>query len=352
MDQVRKYLFWIVIAAVLVIAGGVYLVVVPGIQDQAKTLGSSNEQNRNKVHELAKNPKLIMNGNYVGAAESFAKHLGAERTQINDLFKDKKLVLDEKFKKAPEDREIQFDQWLKDTRQEILDMASKGGLRLPGDFSTKLMFEGKKTEDAVDREARINRLAFLYELVRILSSTKAEGTRAGFDPDMGKTETADHVKIGVESLDLLDILADKDFTARMSAASHKAWDLAKSGALFHDDTGSKPCKSTGVELRFTAPFALIPSVLQALEGSSVYYGVICKLDTQRTAAAYPGQEDLARLSVPHKDLPESARLHPYYQESPLQVLVLMELVSYDADGAKAAFAPPAPAAASKTPPKK
>lgn len=352
MDQVKKYLFWIVIAAVLVIAGGAYMLIVPGIQEQAANLHKSNEQNRSKVHELAKNPKQIMNSTYVSAAEGYAKHLGAEKTQIIDLLKDKKLVLDDKFKKAPEDIQIQFDQWLKDTRQGILDMAAKGGLRLPADFASKHMFEGKKTEDAADREARINRLALIHELVRILSSTKADGTRTGFDPEMSKAESVEHPQVGAESLDLLDILADKDFAARVNTAARKAWDLGKAGAVYHDDTGAKPYKSTGIEMRFTAPFSAIPAILQALEGSGVYYGVVCKIDTQRTASAYPGQEELARLSVPRKDQPEGARLHPYYQESALQVLVLMELVTFDAEGAKAALAPPAPPAASKTPPKK
>ncbi|MCW8133803.1 MAG: hypothetical protein KIS92_25880 [Planctomycetota bacterium] len=346
MDAVKRYVFWIVLAVVLVIAAGGYLLVVPSLGEQADGLRANNETKRAKVAQLAKDHKSIQNNAYVVAANNYQRQLEAEKNQILDSLKDKKLVLGERFKKAPSDIQIQFDQWLKDTRQEILDKAAKNNLRLPADFATQQMFEGRKTEDENDRLFRIERLALIDELVRILSETKGDVSQTSFEPDLTKPDSTERALQGVMSLDKIEILGEKDYAARTSAYARKAWDLGKAASLYKDPSGPSPVKTAGLELRFTAPFSVVAPVLQALENTNVFYGVIRKIDTQRASCAYPGVEDLAGLGVPKKD-GNSAKVHPYFQEPPLQVLVLLELNSFDAEGAKAAFAPPAAPPAKK-----
>lgn len=346
MEAVKRYLFWIVLGVALLLAAGGYLLIVPGIQGETHALQGSNDSKRTEIANLAKNPKDIKNQAYVQAADNYAKYLTSEKTQLTDLLKDRKIVLEGRFKEVPEDLQIQFDQWLKDTRQAILDLAAKGGLRLPADLGVQRMFEGKKTEDAADRERRIKQLALIHELVRILAETKSEVIRVGFEPDMKKQdEVSQRLPAGASSLDGLDVLNEKEFAAKANSAARKAWELVRAGSTFKEDNAPKPYKSTGVELRFTAPFSSIPKLLQALENSNVYYGIVHKVDTQRTSAAYP--EDPAKGLPPRKDEAVPAN-NTFFQEAPLQVLVLLELIAYDPVGAATAAAPPpAPAPAKK-----
>lgn len=344
MEAVKRYLFWIVLGVVLLLAAGGYLLIVPGIQGETLALQGSNDSKRSEISALAKNPREIKNQAYVQAADNYAKHLTSEKNQLTDLLKDRKVVLEGRFKEVPEDLQIQFDQWLKDTRQAILDLAAKGGLRLPSDLGVQRMFEGKKTEDAADRERRIVQLALIHELVRILAETKSDVTRVSFEPDMKKQdEITQRLPAGASALDGLDVLNEKDFAAKMNGSTRKAWELVRAGPNFKEDNAPRPYKSTGVELRFTAPFSAVPKLLQALENSNAYYGIIHKVDTQRTAGAYP--EDPAKGLPPRKDEAVPAN-NTYFQEAPLQVQVLLELIAYDPVGAAAATAPP-PAPAKK-----
>ncbi|MCZ7646688.1 MAG: hypothetical protein M5U26_15610 [Planctomycetota bacterium] len=355
MEGVMKYLFWVVLAAILVIAAGVYMLMVPSITGESATLKGVISAKAAEVQKYAADSSKVVSSKHVEAVEAYRKQLAQEETAILGLWEGKGLKLPDDFAASPKDS-ITFDNWLIDKRAEILKLAEQAGLKLPADFGKRFLFEGQNlpSNDEAARQARLKQAAIVQEVVRVLSSVKVKVPHYAFNPDAkAQAEAApEMVDAGVLRLDNLTLSDPEKTQADHEAAYAEALKLAgaPSGAK---ETGSTLQKSQALTLLITLPAQAVPAVARALENSDRWVAAVRKIDTQRIAQPFAALEDL-RAAAPAGEAPAEAlqnlKLNTYFQEAGVQAYLELDLVEFDREAAKKLqqAAQVKPAASSKT----
>ena len=336
MDAVKKYIFWVVVGVVLLAGAGFWFMTVPGLQAQTKELNEANQTKMIDVETKAKKSKDIRNQRYVDAAKDYQKHLEKQQGEILGLLKDKKIVLGDEFEKAP-DALLDFNNvWTRDIREKIKEEAKKNELSLPGgEFAAQILFDDSGAKDAPQRRDRILRLALAQEVIRILSTRKVTVTRPKFEPKLTEPEGSETVSLGAYSLDSFAILTDREMESRLAGATKRAYDNAGAAqAVSKTPPVKAPVNSMGLQVTFTAAPAAVAEILKGFETSERFFGSIVRIDTQRAVDVYPAQSQLGRIVPGTTKDAEAHKINSHFQEGPVQVLVLVELLSYDESKAK------------------
>ncbi|MCY3022721.1 MAG: Amuc_1100 family pilus-like protein [Planctomycetota bacterium] len=370
MDFIRKNVFWIGLA-VLVLAGvGLWAAVVPAIASTADEYKSKCKEKVGDFERLAKRaeskddsaPDSIKNPKHVQLASEYGKKV---KEQLDALRKDLgKRKLELKFDVSgitPSD----YDTKLKEIRDNICKQAEQAGLVIPPDERKRLMFEGSTTDDKSDRPElhwnyRLRQMAIVDEIVSILCKKPVKQPVWRFEPKKEAAEAQDTVDAGALALERLTILppaapgasrgpaASGELRAGAATADDRqrlwveeAWKrsgrevkIAKTGKF-----QELPYSITSIDVQFLAPLIALPAIVQALETSDRYSAVVTRVECLRAVRPYPDEKD-ARLA---KAEPVPG-LNTRYQEGPVRAVVSLDLYEYDDAKAKAAEA------AAKAPP--
>jgi hypothetical protein len=326
-EFVMRYLFWVVLLVIVALAGGFYFLAVPGLQAETETLLGDINRQASVLDQYAKNKSDIKTMSHVEATKAYYAKLAAQDKAVKDLLKGKTLAEDPRFQKAPADA-LRFDEWLIGARKEILAEAEKAGLILPSNFAVQWLDQDKITVKG-DRDARLEKVAFVAEVIRLLCEVKGTVTVTEF-AKADQPETTKQATVGVCSLDGIDRLdavkaeaRERDYLTQAFASGAKAQPPLKK-------LPPRPYRSEMLDLRFTAPMSLVPQVVQAFETSPRWFAIVRKLDCQRVAEPY------AKVAVPatSKAVEVGADGRPifsnnHYQEAPVQVQFWLEILKMD-----------------------
>lgn len=345
-----KYLFWVVLAAVLVVALGVYFVVVPGIHAESAELRAAIDTKAGEVRKYAKDSKKIVGGQHVQAAQAYRKHLEEQQKEVVEAWKGKGFTLSEEYLKAPTDT-LRFDGWLIEKRAAIMKKIEEGGFKVPDGFAKTYLYEGLNlpSNDEPKRQEWLRQVAIVEELVSALSSVKAAVTKLEFEPDEKKPEATKPASVGILSLDKLTLIPVDQTALAETATYNEALKLAgTSGAT--EKAPAALSSAQRLRILFTAPAVAVAPAIQRLESSPRWFGVVRRIDTQRITAAFPSLDDLNNLAPKAEDTPAklaAMKVNTHYQEAAIQCLVDVDLLEFDWAAAKKMLEPPAPPPAAK-----
>jgi len=370
----KKNLFWIVIAAVLLLGIGGYFLLGSSIQSsEGKTTDALKSDAVNKVgkiKDLAKRAQdknasnALLNPEHVKLASEYKARVEAQLKTIQESWKTRKL--DVRFTDFPTDSPTKFDNWLSEKRDKIIEAAAKANLQLPADTDKLLFKEPSTDENAADvtrhRAYRVRQLAIVDELVSILGRKYGKQQALKFEPEKDKPENQEMVDVGPAILEKVTVLPSKSWLGKATDSKSAGLVTAEERLrLWTEDAlkrGSRqgyqgkstvpelPYSISSVDVQFITPLHTVPAVVQALESSARYTGVVTRIDYLRASSPFPtpGEAKLATAGpVP--------LMNTHYQEAPVRVLVSLDLYEYNAakDAASSAKAvePAGPKAAPK-----
>jgi hypothetical protein len=369
-----RYLFWVVLVVILALAGAFYFFTVPPLQTEFGQTRKTVENESQRVLGLAKDTSKLPTERHVLETKKYGEYLKKQEEEIKGLLREKRTVLDPRFDKAPKDP-LEFDGWLINVRKEILDEAAKAGLALPATFPAQWLDEGKTTSSLADREPRLNKIALAADVVQLLAAARAPVTVVKFPGDADKPEISEEVKAGVLSLDHLELIPPEKVIERDRQALHAACTAAGVVVEASKSVKADPAYTAmGLDVRFTAPLAVAPLVIQALESNPRWFAIVRKIDTQRVVEPYVKATELG-LAAPGgpapaapgtgtpvpapaptpapapapavgagtpapaavlspEDVVRRALLNTRYREAPVQAQVLLDLLTFKTDALK------------------
>ncbi len=355
MEAVQKYLFWIIIGAVILVALAVQMLVIGPIQAEAQMTKENCASGLMGLKKVAKDPSGIRNARYVEAAKKYKGHLESQERTVQALWENKRLKLSDTFKNAPSQNITFFDVWLPDVRKKILETAAKSNLQLPNGshpdgFPKSHLYGSESQVPEGKRMEWVNKLALINEVVSSLAGVKAQVSRYEWEPDLTKSnDDKKLISVGVQSLDALEILDNEKQAERRKKELEAPWKAAKNTLPQDKNEKETLYEARRLEIIFTAPLSVVAPALKALESNPNYFGVIRTIDSQRCAAPYPDTGAFGQM-VPKDENYNPGRLNSYYQEAPIQVLVIMDLLDFENEKVEKALkkAPPPPSRRSKS----
>jgi len=331
-EFVMRYIFWVVLVVIVALAGGFWFLTVPGLKEESAQLQNAINAQAQVLKSYADKKDNVLTRSHVEATKAYAAKLAVQDKAVKDLLKSRTQGLDPKFQQAPTDP-LRFDEWLIGIRQELLEQAQKAGLMLPTGFAAQWLDEGKITVKA-DRDARLEKVAFIYEIVRLLCEVKGNVTVLEFAKG-DQQETPKQVSAGVYSLDGIERLDAVKAEARERDYLTQAFGSANKAPPALKKLPNRPYKSELIDIRFTAPLSVVPQVVQAFETSPKWFGIVRKIDCQRAAEPY------AKSAIPATakavDVGADGRptfTNSYYQEAPVQVQFWIEILKMDEQALK------------------
>lgn len=330
MDTIKRFLFWIVLGVVVLASLGFYFLWVKELKAEQENLNAQIASNLGKVQKVASASKNIRNDTYVRAVVDYRSHLETQMEQIVKAWEEKGLSQADKFSSASGKSALAFDTWLDDLRKEIQEMAKAQNLQLPSDFEAAHLFKDKTTTNETITQ-RLQYVQLVYEVVRILCETKVDQNRIPFDPNMTSTEQTQRVPVGAVRLDQLTFIDPaiyRDRQTELYAACFKDLSATPSQG---NPSQQVPVTSRGLALTFTAPFAAVPKIVQALETSPRWFGIVRLADTQRLSAAYPEEGNLDRLAPTEANAQnfDYQIFNTHQHEGMAQARVILDLVQFD-----------------------
>ena len=324
-----RYLFWVVLLVIVILAGGFWYFSVPDQRVESQKLQSEINRASAELKGFAARKQDIKTQSHVDAAKKYATELLAQDAAVKSLLRDKKTTMDPKFEKAPTDP-LRFDEWLIGVRKEILDQAEKAGMLLPGNFDRVWLDAGQITSTKDDRAKRIKKIALAGEVVGLLCSVKANVPVVEFAAQADQSETKKMIQVGVSALDGLELLSYKDRDGRVKDYMTHALSSSAKAPPALKKLPPMPYRASLLDVRFTAPLQVVPSVVQAIETGPRWFGVVTKLDCQRATEPYcktpvPADAKPVKLGADGKP----TFLNTHYQEAPVQVQIWVELFDFD-----------------------
>lgn len=360
----KNNIFWIVIVVIVLVSIGVWAVMVPPLQAEAKQNKDGCVAKVKAFEELAnaaaKEDKL-KTPKHVEAANKYKQRIQEQLDALQKDLQSKKFVL--RFDNADVESS-KFDIWLSKLREKLTAQATQAGLQLPAD-ADKLMFKEPATdENAADvtrhRGYRLRQMAIVEEVINTLCKKWGKQQVLKFEPDKSLTEPQEQVEVGPLALDRISIASPANLTGAKAATSSRAGGAAAAASsmstsedrmkIWMEDafkrSGSKltaavkgppyqqlPYSITSVDVQFVAPLVTITPVIQALETSDRWSAVVTRVDYQRSVMPFPLPTEPKIV----KAGPVSG-LNTHFQEGPVRVLVSLDLYEYDEAKAKAAAA--------------
>jgi hypothetical protein len=328
-DWVWRYLFWVVLAALLLVAAGLYGLFVPGKQQEIAKLRADCDRDFATVKKKADNSSDLLTSRHVEAAIRYGEDLKVQESAVKVFLADKQTVMPADFENAPE-RPLDFDNWLSGVRKQVLDEAAQAGLELPAQFAVNWLDEGKTTADAQERQERLEKVALVREIIRVLAQTRVPVTLPQFEKDMDKPEPTAELAVGALALDGLELLTNE---ARL-AYEKKALEIAfTAGAATAVPVGKaavspEPYGAVTLDLRFTAPLPVVPAIIQTLEACPLWYGIVRKIDMQRSIEPYDRSSEIG-IASPVLEDSRNPRLNTHFREAPVQIALWLDLLSFD-----------------------
>ena len=333
MDWLMRYLFWVAAALVLAVGIGWYYWVVPGVSEEIQRLDRECEDMSKEVESKAKDPTKLMTERHVEAAKKLQKHLNDQRSKLAELALSRKTTEPPGFDQAPQ-RPLEFDNWLSGIRKQITEQIRETGVEMLHEPPVPLaswLDEGKTTTDETDRLQRKRKVALVQEIICILATTKVDVAEYEFQRDSSVPEQAAERSRGVISLDGLEVLPEAARLERDQAALGMAYGSALAAGTLSPTRPVKweePYTATRLDIRFTAPFPVVPAVIAALENSDRWLGLVRKIDFQRVTEPY-GRADSATYAAA-TDKKDDRRSNTRYREAPVQAQVWLELIEFNA----------------------
>lgn len=329
MDWLMRYLFWVAAAVVLAVGLGLYYWVEQGITEEIASLDSQCRDKTKEVEGKANEWTKLMTERHVRAVGKYQEHLKYQHAQLSELALSRKTTEPPGFEHAPE-RPLEFDNWLSGIRKQIAEQVRQSGLEVPPGFEATWLDEGKTTTDEKDRLQRRRKVALAQEIIRILSTTKVNVTEY-VEKDSGQPPQTTELLRGVISLDGLEVLPEALRLERDQGALAMAYGSAAAAGTASSSRGTKwdePCTATRLDVRFTAPFQVVPAVVRELESSPRWLGIVRKIDFQRATEPY-GRADAGAFPA-SADRKDDRRSNTHYREAPVQAQVWLDLVEFEA----------------------
>ena len=352
----KKNIYWIVLAAIVLLALIAYPVFVTDVEAAASKKKDDCDAKVRNVHKLALDadkPDAIKTEAHVKKANDYRQKVEG---QIKDLAAAiKAWKIDTTFSDQPPVPVIPFDGWLSAHRDDLYKKLNDAKIGFPTAEFDKLTFKDNHTMEQASSEAatrpyRITHMAILEEVVGTLLKKSAKQdvvdiTKAAADPWW--TESTKQLDAGVLRIDTL-VISDpaealKLAQERQNNALQRAARTADQASATAPAFSTLPYKFTTVEIDFVAPFVAVPALVKDLENTERYHAVITKVDVLRAVSPFPRAEDVAKPGS------ENALVNSYYREGPVKVSVSFDIYEYDekkaAEFARELNPAPAPAAA-------
>ncbi|HYG73949.1 MAG TPA: hypothetical protein VEK08_02995 [Planctomycetota bacterium] len=350
----KKNLFWIAVAVVLVAGIGGYAFLVSGVKSEdgksTADLKSDAMSKIDKIKSLAKkaddknNPDQLMNPEHVKLAREYGARLDGQLKAIQDTWKPRKLDL--RYSDYPTDSATKFDNWLSEKRDKIIEAAAKANLQLPADTDKLLFKEPSTDENSADvtrhRDFRLKQLAIVDEIVSLMTRKYGKQQVLKFEPKEDTQEPHETVDVGPQVLERVTVFPSRSWlgtktvdpkSAGVMIAEERArqWTddaIKRSGRQVSTAKGNYaelPYSFSSIDIQFVTPLNTVPAVVQALESSNRYTGVVTRVDYARATAPFPSAAD-PKVATPGP----VPMLNTHYQEAPVRVLVSLDLYEYDA----------------------
>lgn len=345
----KKNLYWIVLAAIVLLALIAYPMFVTGVEDEALSKRNDCDAKVKKIHDLAQQadkPDAIKTEAHVAKAKEYRQRVDAQIKDLDVALKQWKI--NTTFKDTPPTAVLPFDDWLNAHRDEMYTQLRAAKIVFPETKFNELTFKDSHTTDttttpSAQRPYRMKRMAIVEEIIGTLLKKPVKQDVTDFQRISTETEVTKTVETGVLKIDALNI-ADPDASLK-AEIEHMKDAYTRSG---RNDTAKTvpadlPYMINSVDLDIVLPFSAIPAIVKNLENTERYHAVITKLDITRASWPYPRPEDVVK---PGSD---TALVNTYYREGPVKASISFDI--YESDPSKAAeFAKAVSGAADVTPP--
>lgn len=337
MDQLKKNLFWIILAVVVLGGVGLWYSQMPDV-DTARSSANSTADLVSKAANSSNNAGAIKNASYVSAAASYLKELDAQKAAL--LKKWEPQHIDVKFADVPgkDKASIEFDNYISKLRETFVAKLKAAGVQAPANFDLLTFsdsgMDDRSAEIKRHRDYRLRYMAVLEEVVDALCAKLGSVNLSTFETNPETAETAKTEAAGpLALLKFAFHLAEEN--AKLTAANYdKALAFAnrkKEGGTH--DNGFKgpeaPLDVSSIDVEFLSHISAVPSVIRKLESSSRYFGVITKADFERAAPVFPNTKDARDTKDPLYKAGYIPTLNTHYGEGPVRVLVSMDILEFD-----------------------
>lgn len=332
MEKVKKFVFWILLAVGIVVGGGAYFALAPNQEEIDKTRKTA-EDKRSNLEKMVNKGEDIMTERHVSATQAYRSNLDEQWKKLTAAWESRKFDAGKEFSDASKKTPLEFESWLNDWRKLFIQkVVDKAKFTLPATFTKDYLYEGARIpEKDSERQDWVKRLVIIQEVVNTLIDTKVDVPHLKFNgAQEAKDELESGYKDGAFALDSIEITEVK-LPVRTREWYRDALKFNK-GTLVGDDKFPSPYTVTSVEVRFKTYLPAVVPVIQALENNSHWFGVVRKIDTARASAPLPGVDMFGKIPPgPKVDGAEDPpRINTYYQEGPVQVLVLLDLMQGNA----------------------
>lgn len=343
----KKHIYWIVLAAVVLVAVGVYTLVISSVTTTAETAKAECLKMAESIHKGAgKGGDELKNEGHVAQAKEFR---AKAQEQIDTLLASlKKQKLEQRFSNVPVGN-LQFDSWLNERRTALANAASEAKLQLPPDVDRLMFAKDSTSETSSDvtrhRDYRLNQMAVLDEVITILCKTKGKQKVTELQLNSAQPENTSMVDAGAMALEKVTLLGTKETAERAKAiaedVANRTGTTAR-GAVKVGGIKELPISVTSMDIQFVAPLNVVPAIVNALETSTRYSAVVTRFDFQRAAPTVPSMTDMVALSpAPADTAPATAvpatgaapampkYTNTHFREGPVRVAISMDLYEYD-----------------------
>ena len=337
MDQLKKNLFWIILAVVVLGGVGLWYSQMPDV-DTARSNALSTADLVSKAANSSNTPGAIKNATYVSAAASYLKELDAQKGALFKKWDAKQI--DVKFADVPgkDKPSIEFDNYISKLRESFAAKLKAAGVQAPANFDA-LTFAGSGVDDRSaeitrHRDYRLRYMAVLEEVVEALSAKPGSVNISTYEtnPEVAegvKTETAGPIALLKFTFHLPEEtakLSALNYDKALAFANRKREGAMRDNAFKGPDA---PLDVSSIDLEFLSHISAVPPVLRKLESSSRYFGVISKADFERSAPAFPNTKDVRDTKDPLYKAVYIPTLNTHFGEGPVRVLVSMDILEFN-----------------------
>jgi hypothetical protein len=332
----KKNLYWIVLAAIVLLALIAYPMFVTDNEVEAAKQRDACDAKVKKIHDLAAladKPDAIKTEAHVAKAKAYREKVDSQIKDLDAALKQWKL--NATFKDQPPTAVLPFDDWLNTHREDLYKQMRDAKIVFPETKFNELTFKDSHTSDttttvSAQRPYRIKRMAIVEEVLGTLLKKPVKQEVVDFERIASEPQSPKTVEAGVLKIDALNI-SDPDVSMkaeleRMRDAYSRSGrtDSAKAGTARPVDL---PYMITTVDVDIVLPFSAVPAIVKNLENTERYHAVITKLDVTRASWPYPRPEDVVKPG------PDTALVNTYYREGPVKASISFDIYEYDASKA-------------------
>ena len=372
MDQLKKNLFWIILAVVVLGALAAWFSLVPDV-DEAKADALKKAKDLKTAADLSKKPDGLKTPLHKKAADDYVKKLEYEKKALVETisqwpdFSNKRL--NARYTDAPPaTKAVDFDNWMDAQRKRLSKKLADASVAFSQTEFDKHLFFGINTDTELSKKSvdlnskasvrhhdyQLRILAIMEDVVDSLAPRTGTVAISKFETDTAKPEPVDTAPAG--ALTFVNFSFHSPNETAMSDEKGYENALIKSG--YSKPTNARPGESafngallpvavTSVDVEFISPISSVPTIIRRLEGSEKYLAVVSKVDCERVSAVFPGPLSDTAVQRDYAKAAFNPMINTHFGEGPVKAFVTLEF--YEFDKAKAEKLD-APAPAAKAPP--